>query len=100
MADESAVSGMDVLGEILARFRTSGAIARCEAEHPAVGHWSVRLTLVPAHPTVQVAAGGTLAIEPVGSCLGAALNESIAATPVPQSFIGGVRFDTVNLPGP
>jgi hypothetical protein len=86
MADENAVSGLDFLRGILDRFRASGAIPRCESQYPAEGYGSMRLTLDKDQRTVELDTGGTLAAEPVGSCLAAELRRAIAAVAVPDSF--------------
>lgn len=98
MAAPDSVSGAGILRDVLSRFRRSGAVGRCEARHRAQGYWTVRLDLEPQPPHIDLQAGGTLAVEAVGSCLRAELERIIAATEIPESFTDAVVFDTIALP--
>lgn len=95
---EGMVSGLEVLGALLAAYHASPEVAACKTQHPAPGWLSLRLRLDPAEPHITIDAGGSLAVEPGGACLLAALEARAAATSIPPGAMGATQYETVRVP--
>lgn len=97
LTDVGSVSGMEILQRILAAFRDDPQRAACAQGAPE-GFLSLQLELDPATRRVEVAAGGTLALTPVGTCLRGVLDAAIAREPVPEGVRSAVVYASVELP--
>ena len=98
MNDADTVNGLDTLEAVLAALAASGAAASCAASDPTEGFLSLRLDLDPTDRVVTYAAGGTVASAAVGRCLLAALEDAIAATPVPPNARSAALYHTIETP--
>lgn len=92
------ISGHEVIEAALARFRDSGAPARCAAADPTPGFLSVRIDVAPAQRRLLHAIGGEVAGAAVGRCLAEALAAALDATEVPPHARSAARYLTITTP--
>jgi len=96
LAPAGTVSGNEILQQILARFRADLDKGACPSNE--TGSLTVQLRLDPLARQVNVAAGGTLAVTPVGTCMLRDLDAAIAADPVPDNARSAMVHYNVDLP--
>ena len=92
----TTVSGTEILERIVARFHADLGRGVCPSDES--GFLSLQLGLDASARHVDVAAGGTLAVEPVGTCMLHDLDAAIAAEPIPDNARSAMVYDSVELP--
>jgi hypothetical protein len=92
-------NGMAILTEAIRRFRASHAVSNCGEKNGTVeGPLEVMLTLRPPDPAIQVQAGGSLSLHPIGRCLVEGLRRVADELVVEPPFTGATLYSSVHVP--
>jgi hypothetical protein len=92
--EPGVVRGDDFLQEVLTNFQRSGAVEACRTRFRGAGALELRLSLLSqpaaedadAPPGLTARTGGVLAGTPLGDCMAAELQRSLASVPLPPRF--------------
>jgi hypothetical protein len=97
LQDTAAADGLAILAAAYQTFSTGEARNRCTAADPTRGYLVVALHLDSTDRRITYDAGGTLPATALGRCLLAALDATLAATPIPERVRGAVLYQTLEI---